>query len=158
MMPFARRRRREIALLVSSSRDGEIVRKVMSPFGYRAIRGSSTRGGHGALRDLARAIGAGSDAAVTPDGPKGPARSAKVGAVALARMTGAVIVPVACGASWAKRARSWDRFLVPVPFSTIRYASGEPIVVPPDASDLEPWRVRLEEELNRVTDLADGIV
>jgi hypothetical protein len=158
MMPFARRREREIALLVSASRDGEIVQKVMVPFGCRAIRGSSTRGGHRALRDLARAIDDGCDTAITPDGPRGPARHAKLGALALARMTGAVIVPVAYGATRARRARSWDGFLVPLPFSTVRFAAGEPIVVPPDASDLTPWRLRLEEELNRVTDLADGLV
>lgn len=156
MMFFPRRhRRREIVLLVSPSRDGEIIRKVLASFGYRTIRGSSAKGGHQALRSMAALLADGSDVAITPDGPRGPAGQAKMGALLLARMSGAAIVPIAFGASWAVRAGSWDRLLVPLPFASVRYAAGAPIIVPPDADDLEPWRLRLERELDRVTDLAD---
>ncbi len=159
MMFFPRRHRgREIVLLVSPSRDGEIIRKVLSSFGYRTVRGSSARGGHQALRVMARALTGGNDVAITPDGPRGPAEKVKLGILLLARMTGAAIVPVACGARPGWRAGSWDRLLVPLPFARLRYVAGEPIIVPADADDLEPWRLRLEAELDRVTALADDSV
>ncbi len=155
-MFFPRRhRRRQIVLLVSPSRDGEIIRKVLASFGYRTVSGSSARGGHQALRVMAKALTGGDDMAITPDGPRGPAEKVKLGILLLAKMTGAAIVPVACGARPGWRAGSWDRLLVPLPFARLRYVAGEPIIVPADTDDLDPWRLRLEAELGRVTDLAD---
>lgn len=155
MIPYCYPRHRQVAVLVSRHRDGEIIGRLLAPFGYHFIRGSSTRGSHSALRSLGRAVGEGLDIAITPDGPVGPPRQAKMGAVYLARKTGAVILPLTYDASPRIRVNSWDRFVVPVPFSTVHFSAGNPFAVPPDAQDLEPYRQLLEEELNQITDEID---
>lgn len=93
MMPIAYRGR-EIHVLISRHRDGEIIARIISRFGFRAVRGSSTRGGAQALRELIRVGRQGHDLCVTPDGPKGPAQVAKAGAIELAKATCLPIVPV----------------------------------------------------------------
>ncbi len=107
------RGRREVNVLISQHQDGEIIARIISRFGHRAVRGSSTRGGALALRELIRLGRSGADLVVTPDGPKGPRQVAKLGVVQLAKATGLPIVPLAFSASKKNFSRagigSWSR-------------------------------------------------
>ena len=111
-------------VLVSEHRDGEYIAGLLHHFGFGTVRGSSTRGGVRGLKGLIRAAREGRDLAVTPDGPQGPSRELKLGALTVARMTGLPLVPVGVGVTAAWRTRSWDGFLVPKPFSTVQVAYG----------------------------------
>lgn len=146
-------RQRGIFALVSRSEDGSMVSDLVRHFGFIAVRGSSSRGGAGGLRTLVRAIGQGHSAVVVPDGPRGPREVVKPGVVALARLTGALVVPVALAASSEWRARSWDEFRIPKPFSRCVVRFGEPIAVPRglDAAGEETARKDIEAALNAVT-------
>jgi hypothetical protein len=129
LMPYAYRGRR-ISVLVSQSRDGELIARTVARFGIDSSRGSSSRGGAAGLRSLLRKAEEGYDLAFTPDGPRGPAREVQPGVVLAAAATGLPVVPVALAASRARHLRSWDRFVVPLPFSTVHFVYGEPLVVP----------------------------
>lgn len=120
-------------VLASRSRDGELVARWIRRFGLRPVRGSSSRGGGEALRRLARALRAGGEVVVVPDGPKGPREVLKPGVIALARLTGAPIVPMAVAASREWRLRSWDEFRIPRPFARCVVRFGEPIRLAPAA-------------------------
>ena len=124
---------RRARVLASRSRDGELVTRFVARFGLEAVRGSSSRGGAEALRLLARGLAEGRDAVVVPDGPRGPRGTVKAGIVALARLSGAPIVPMALGASAEWRLRSWDEFRIPKPFGRCVLRFGDPIRVPGDA-------------------------
>ncbi len=121
---------RRLRVLVSRSHDGEILARVLERFDLGAVRGSSSRGGAEAMRDLLRALGDGWEVVLVPDGPKGPPEIVKPGIVALAALSGAVIVPLAVAASAEWRMASWDAFRVPRPFSRCAVRFGDPIGVP----------------------------
>lgn len=111
-----------IAILISRSFDGELIARTVERLGFLAVRGSSSRGGAAGLRGMAEAYTAGRICAFTADGPKGPRRGAKAGAVQLAELAGASWV--GCFHAEPERAwrlRSWDRFAIPKPFTTIRF-------------------------------------
>jgi len=129
----------------------------VSRFGFRSVRGSTTRGGVAALRALIRLGRSGSDLVITPDGPKGPRQIAQLGAVQLAQATGLPIVPLTFSCS-KKVFASWDRFLLPYPFSRGLFWWGEPIWVPREATaeELEAKRRELEAALNQITAEADA--
>ena len=122
-------RDRGLRALISRSRDGELVARLVRRFGFVVLRGSSSRGGAGGLRALVRALGEGHSVVLVPDGPRGPSETVKPGVVALARMTGAPVVPMALGASAEWRARSWDGFRVPKPFARCVVRFGDPVRV-----------------------------
>lgn len=127
MLPLLWLHRNEgVAILISEHRDGEIIARVAASLGYGLIRGSTTRGGDRALLTLAKQLKAGVDAAVTPDGPKGPARSYAPGALIAAQRSGALIVPIAAHASSAWHLSSWDSFMIPKPFARVTVAYGAP--------------------------------
>ena len=129
-------------------------------FGHQAVRGSSTRGGAGALRALIKLGRAGKDLVVTPDGPKGPRQVAKLGVVQLAKATGLPIVPLAFACSTRQIFSSWDQFMVPYPFSRGLFLYGKPMFVARegDGPALEADRLMLEMELNRLTKEAEYAV
>ncbi|HKV07503.1 MAG TPA: lysophospholipid acyltransferase family protein [Thermoanaerobaculia bacterium] len=129
LMPYAYQGRR-ISVLVSQSKDGELIAKTVARLGIDSSRGSSSRGGVAGLRALLRKAEEGWDIAFTPDGPRGPASEVQPGVILAAAATGLPVVPVAIAASRAKRLNSWDRFLVPLPFSTVHFVYGEPLEVP----------------------------
>lgn len=135
-------RRRKIVVLVSRSRDGEIVARTLHRLGYRTVRGSSSAGGSEALLDVIRHVRDGWGSAFIADGPRGPARQSKIGPVIAARESGAPIIPLACHAGSAWRMRNWDGTVIPRPFSTIAIAYGDPIAVPPDAAREECEKIR----------------
>lgn len=142
-----------IATLISRSADGEYIARVVEHWGYHTTRGSSSRGGSRALRELVAHVRNGRSLAITPDGPRGPKGRLKGGAITAAQLTGAPMVPVAAGASRAWWIEGWDRFMVPKPFARIRVTYGEPIDVPrdADAGRLEAIRRHAESELDRLT-------
>ena len=115
-------------ILISRHRDGEVIARIVARFGHRAVRGSSTRGGAGALRELIRLGRSGADLVVTPDGPKGPRLVAKLGVIQLARATGMPIVPLAFSCSKKNSSRagtgSWSRIRSAVVCSTGANRSG----------------------------------
>src|SRR5436309_98342 len=137
---------RRARVLASRSRDGELVTRFVARFGLEAVRGSSSRGGAEALRLLARGLAEGRDAVVVPDGPRGPREIVKPGIVALARLSGAPIVPVALGASAEWQLRSWDDFRIPRPFARCVLRFGDVIRVPSDADRAAQEAARKEIE------------
>ena len=142
-----------ICIQVSRHSDGEIITRAVRPFGVRTARGSATRGGVASVRDMLEAFRDGYDLAMAIDGPRGPRHQAKPGAVRLAQATGARLFPVAAAPRRGWKAKSWDRFVVPRPFTTVHYMAGRPISLARDADDasIESARAELERELNRLT-------
>lgn len=140
-------------VVISQHGDGEYIARTVERMGFRTIRGSTTRGGARALLGVMETLRGGGDVAFTPDGPKGPRLRVQQGCVAAASATGAEIVPVAFECRTAKRLRSWDRFVVPAPFTKVAVRFGEALRVPPglDADGLEEWRSRVEQALHVVT-------
>ena len=130
-------RNRRIVVLTSKSFDGEYIARFIQRFGYGAVRGSSTRGGVGAVVEMVRLMRRGCTTAFTIDGPKGPPRVAKLGAVLLAKKSGHPILPVTMALQRRWIAPTWDSFQVPKPFSRARVFVAEPIYVAPDADEAE---------------------
>ena len=143
-----------VRILVSQSRDGEFLSRVLAHFGLPTIRGSSTRGGRRSFLALVRHIRGGGSAAIAPDGPRGPRHRAQPGIIGLARLSGVAILPVAVGARWKVEFQSWDRFLLPLPCSRVVVAYDEPVVVPStaDAELMEQKRRELESKLLKLMD------
>jgi len=147
------------AILVSASRDGEYMARVLIRQGHRPVRGSTTKGGLRALAEQIRCMREfpGTPGVVVPDGPQGPRFKAQPGVVLLARKTGYPILPVTYSAKRLKVFSSWDRFILPLPFTTCKVVYGEPVFVPADAdaATLQSCLQQLEEELCRITIAAD---
>jgi hypothetical protein len=130
-------RRRGIMPLVSPSEDGEIIAQIISRWGYKALRGSSSHSIIKAWNEMKRELERGGELIIVPDGPRGPARQIKPGAVKLARETGAVLVPFTFSSSKKKILKSWDGFLIPRPFTRFVAVYGTPISVDPNLNDKE---------------------
>ena len=140
----ARFDRKPFVIMVSRSRDGEIGSAILRGFGMRTVRGSSSRGGREALREIIHQGLQGRTLGLILDGPRGPAREAKIGAIVAAKETGHPIVPVAIHLPDAWHLRSWDRTAIPKPFSRVWYLYGPPVTVPKDAPNDECERLRSE--------------
>ena len=125
---------RGIVPMASENFDGEWITRLLYKFGYGAARGSTTRGGAMALRQLVREIKA-KGVAITLDGPRGPAEVAQPGAVWLAQATGHPLLPIHSEAASSWTLKSWDRTQIPKPFTTVAMAIGTPIYVPRDADE-----------------------
>jgi lysophospholipid acyltransferase (LPLAT)-like uncharacterized protein len=143
-------RNRRIVVMTSRSFDGEYIARFIQRFGYGAVRGSSTRGGVGAIIEMARLMRAGCTTAFTIDGPKGPPYVAKMGAVLLAKKSGHPIMPVSLTLARFWQAPSWDSFQVPKPFTRARVYVAPPIYVPVDAD--ENMLVAKRDELQQALD------
>jgi lysophospholipid acyltransferase (LPLAT)-like uncharacterized protein len=132
LMPYGYRGGRggPISVLVSKSRDGELIARTVARLGVDSSRGSTTRGGMAGMRALLRKAEAGYDLAFTPDGPKGPVGVVQPGVILAAAATGLPIQPVALAASRCRRLRSWDRFVLPLPGAAVHFVYGEPLRVP----------------------------
>lgn len=143
-------------VMVSNHRDGEFIAQVVRMMRGRSVRGSTRRGGAAAARQMLRLAGL-DHLAITPDGPRGPRRTAQPGVIYLASRSGMPIVPVGFAYSHARRANSWDRMAVPWPFCRARSVSGQPIHVPPRLrrDDLADWAGRLERALNQAQQRAE---
>lgn len=146
---------RKAHVLVSRHFDGEIISRILNAVGFRTVRGSSTRGGFEAFLGMKKVLDR-YDVAVTPDGPRGPRRKVKLGALKLASETGTALMPVGVACSRFKRLGSWDRFLLVLPFSKCEIVYGEPYQVPPQAATLKlrPHAQKLEQLLNQMDEAA----
>jgi lysophospholipid acyltransferase (LPLAT)-like uncharacterized protein len=135
--------------LISASGDGDLIARFIERSGYGTVRGSSSRKGVIALRQLVDTLAAGSNVLVTPDGPRGPVYQASQGVVFLAQKSGAPVVPIHMEYSSAWRLKSWDRFVVPWPFAKLRAILGAPIRIGPisDADQFETARLRLQDAM-----------
>ncbi len=147
----------DLTVLISLSRDGELINEVLSSMGYDALRGSTGPSGARALASAIKILRAGRTLAVTPDGPRGPSGVVQPGALAMARKSGAAIIPTGSSAQRRIVLKSWDRFMLPLPFSRALVLFGEPIRVPANADDeaVEALRLRLQAEMRRLQDEAD---
>lgn len=152
-----RYRGRQIGTLISHNRDGDHVAGMIRRWGFEVVRGSSSRGGSAAARELARILRQGRSVALTPDGPRGPRQKMKPGPVRAALQARVPLVPVSAGASRARYFGRWDRFMVPEPFAWCPFAFGEPIFVQPDAGEVEVRETahRVELSLNHLTRVVD---
>lgn len=151
-------RRRGIGALISQSADGELIARLVRGWGFDPIRGSSSRGGREALRQIVRRTRAGQSIAVTPDGPRGPRQKVQPGVVVAAQLSGAAILPVVAGCDRAWWPGGWDRFCVPKPFSRVVVVYGEPRRIPRDSgpAELEREVLELERVMNTLTEQVDG--
>ncbi len=142
---------RHVTMMISRSRDGEYAARTAAWLGFRDVRGSSTRGGSEALREIISRMRRGEIGGMLADGPRGPARVAKMGSVIMAREAGVPMIPVLWGADRCCMFNSWDRYMVPKPFARVVILYEEPIWVPRQAEgeELERLRRLLETELNR---------
>jgi lysophospholipid acyltransferase (LPLAT)-like uncharacterized protein len=145
--------RRAVAL-TSASRDGAALTAAVGVLGIGTVRGSSSRRGAAALVALRRALLAGSDVCLTPDGPRGPRYELQGGIIKLAQATGAPIVAMHIRFGRAWRLKSWDRMVIPVPFSRVEVVFDEALAVPAELGEdgFEDLRRRLEEDLRGATD------
>lgn len=141
-----------VAIVVSEARDGQYLADLAHRIGYLTIRGSTSRGAVRALVGAVRVLRSGGSVAFTPDGPRGPRRSATAGYAIAAQKAGALVVPVHAEARWARRLASWDRFLVPLPFARVRVAFGEPFPVAPGRDGLEAGMARGRQGLEDVVE------
>jgi len=152
---YARQKKQphQMAAIVSASKDGGVVARILEHFGVQPVRGSSSRRGPQALLELTTWAERGYDLAITPDGPRGPRYVVQPGAMALAQLTGRPLVPVSYHLSWKICLKSWDRFQIPLPFGRAVMKFGEPLRVPREASDQqrEILRQQLEQRMRDLT-------
>jgi hypothetical protein len=158
LVPCYQYRGRKIEVLISEHADGEMIAQVCKHIGYGTIRGSKTRGGMKAMREMIRIAGH-AHIAVMPDGPRGPRRHIELGLIYLAAKTGMPIVLMGVGHDRPWRLDTWDRFVLPRPFSQSIVIFKGPVHIPRDASrdELEHYRQQVETELNELTDYAERL-
>lgn len=156
LMSVWHHRDQDVHVMISASRDGELITTVGKFFGYTAVRGSSSKGGQEATREMVDYLKAGKRCAITPDGPRGPRREMKMGAVQIARMSGCPVVAFGFAAEHCWRLKSWDKFIIPKPFSRAVFIYGEPLRIPVEGGDDKVYLRKIQEELDRVTQIAEG--
>lgn len=156
LIPVVRSRGRGYIGMVSLSRDGDLLAEFCRQMGWQTIRGSTGRGGARAAKMAIRALtaadrgeGPGAILAVTPDGPRGPSGKVQPGAIFLAQKSGKPLVPVGIGVCRAWHLNSWDRFLIPKPFSQVTWLYGEPILVARDA-DVSAICQQVKDAINAI--------
>jgi lysophospholipid acyltransferase (LPLAT)-like uncharacterized protein len=158
IFPFVLRRffsNRHGAALISASRDGELLADAIKRFGYDVVRGSSSRLGATAILQLSEVLASGRDVVITPDGPRGPAYELGPGIVFLAQKSGAAVLPINMEYSSCWRIQSWDRFIVPRPFSKVRVIIGPPHHARSSSTpqEFEAERLRLQETMMALVEM-----
>ncbi len=156
LMGIWHHRHRGVHVMISTSRDGELVATLGKFFGYNTVRGSSTRGGKEASLEMVECLKWGERCAITPDGPRGPRREMKMGAVNIARQAGCPVVPYGFAAEHCWRLTSWDRFIIPKPFSRAVFVYGDPIRISREGGKDEEYMDKIQKEMDRVTREAEG--
>jgi len=144
------------AVMVSASKDGEYIARVARLYGHVPVRGSSNQKGVSGLKKMLREVRSGNNAGIVADGSQGPARKAQPGAILVASRTGALIVPMAWGASRYIAFNSWDKTVVPLPFCRLHVCYEEPLSVPRGigGEEIEQYRLELENRLNKAYEQA----
>ncbi len=157
LLPFALKEYAgKVAILISRHRDGELIAQIVEKMGFKTVRGSAGKGkgGERAFKEMVKLIEEGYTVAITPDGPKGPREVAKPGVAKLAIKTGVPVYPLTFSANRKFNLNSWDRFLIPYPFSKCRVILGEP-VNPENFKSEEELRKEIELKLKELTEEAD---
>jgi lysophospholipid acyltransferase (LPLAT)-like uncharacterized protein len=156
LLPAYHYSRTATQVLISEHADGEMIARACQRLGLGVVRGSTSRGGIKAMRQIIEMKGR-SHLVITPDGPRGPRREVQPGLVYLAARTGLPIVPVGFASRKAWRMRSWDRFAVPLPFTSAVGVLAEPIHVPADADkgQLEQYRLRVQQAMDDAMKVAE---
>jgi len=156
LLPAHTHASQKIPVLISQHRDGELIAQIVRMLRGTAIRGSTTRGGAGAMREMLRQ-GRMRHLAITPDGPRGPRRVLQDGAIYLASRAGMAVVPVGCAYRDCWRVRSWDRFAIPKPGSPALCRLGPLIEIPPDIDRhaVEDYRQRVQTAMDDIQRQAD---
>ena len=151
-------RRRRIGVMTSRSLDGEFIARVIRRFGFIPVRGSSTRGGPSALLEMNRMLSEQRAVAFTIDGPRGPRYIAKKGPVLLARTSGVPITAFYMAVQRAWVLNTWDKLVIPKPFSPVLVRAARQLFVPPDADEaaLEKYHAEMQAALERVTEFAEA--
>lgn len=159
MMSYAWPYEPSFNMLISSHADGQLIAKTIHRLGFETIEGSTKKGGSSALRAMVRTLQGGGYIGITPDGPRGPRMQASPGALALAKLAGVPILPLSYSAARWKMFSSWDRFVLPLPFTKGVFVWGTPIEISgdADAQSLEASRLQLEAALTHVTQQADDL-
>ncbi len=145
-----------ITFLVSASSDGEFLSRLVERLGFPVVRGSSNRGGARAAKELIRELRNGNSTGLVADGSQGPARIVQAGSLLLAAKSGGAIVPMVYSASKYFSFKTWDKLILPKPFSTIDVFYGEPVILPEGmrVSDLGEYRLEVERRLNEIYEKA----
>lgn len=146
LMVFGYHGDRAAKLLISASKDGELLTRTMKFFGHETVRGSSSRGGRAAFKEMLALSKTDADIVLTPDGPRGPRHELKDGALQLAKLSGRPVVPMAFACSRGHRFGSWDRFLLPFPGSRGVYAFGQPLYFDKEQG-LDTFRAHLDRAM-----------
>ncbi len=151
-------RRQRIHVLISQHQDGEFIARIIHHLGFVSVRGSTTRGGSKALFEMCKKTASGFDVGITPDGPKGPGFQVQPGTIYIAQRSGMPVIPITNSAKNRFNLSSWDRFLIPKPFSKAVILLGKPIYVPAECTpqQLEEKRIELEKQLIKLTQRADN--
>lgn len=147
------RANRRLAALVSASKDGGLLARILELFSVQPVRGSSSRRGSQAILELTTWAERGYDIAITPDGPRGPCYVVQEGVIALAQLTRRPIIPMTYQLTPKVQLKSWDRFQVPIPFGRCVVHFGRPLLVPESADDTERASLRqiLEDQMRQQT-------
>ena len=158
LVPTAKFGYPEMAALVSKHADGQLLGALLDAKGVSLVLGSTNRGGVEAVRQIVNGTMGRKHLAVTPDGPRGPRREVQPGVIYAASRAGMQIVTLNVGLHEPWRAGSWDSFAIPKPCSRAKVIFGEPITVPPRlrTQELEPYRLQLQAELDRLTLAAEN--
>lgn len=143
-----------VRVMVSRSKDGEYIAQILNRLGVDPVRGSTSRGGESAFRQMCAAIERGQQGGFTPDGPRGPARKVHPGVIAAAQITGAPVIPIGSASRRKIVFRSWDRFFVPLPFSHIVVRHGKPLWISPEES-VESASARVAVALDEAVETAE---
>ena len=151
---------RNLAVIISRSRDGQLISDTVQRIGLEAVRGSSSRGQLQSVRDLLKLLEQGQSIVMTPDGPRGPCYQMQPGPIEIASLSGAPIVPAGATPKRALRVKSWDRLIVPAPFTKTAVVQGEPIYVPKDIDSgmREEFRLLAERRLCEVTQQSETLM
>ncbi|HPG38666.1 MAG TPA: lysophospholipid acyltransferase family protein [bacterium] len=159
LLPMYAHRNEGVAAMVSEHNDGEIIARAMERFGYRTVRGSSTRGGTKAYRNMLKVLKSGNHCTMTPDGPTGPRYVFKIGALQLAQRAGAVLLPLTFSAKNPVVLKSWDAFTLWKPFGKVCLAYGPPLFLPDtaDADTLELCRLDIQQRMMDLQKEADDL-
>jgi len=151
--------RKPISIMISQSRDGELISKIVKVLGWHPVRGSSSKGGGQALRDIKKLVRRGCKIAHIVDGPRGPLGVVKPGLLVIAQASGMPIVPAITSAQKKWVFNSWDRFMVPKPFSRVIIRFSDEIIIPRklQRSDFEEKRASIENTLKKLYVETDAI-
>ena len=147
---------RKVAPIASASKDGALAAWILAFLGLNCVRGSSSRGGKLALKQMLGLFEQGTDLGFTPDGPRGPLYHVEMGVIKAAKESGAPIVPVSYQAQRRTELNSWDRFIIPKPFSKVNFTYGKPLYVPRDIKkeQMQDFADQLKAEMLRIGDVA----